>query len=297
LLARIKLFSDKVISRENNFDYLKEYIYYSVKWTSIDLFLFWSQGVRITKKISLKSLGIQLGYPVVMELPYEPNKVLSEEEIEHIKEYNTVHDLGILHLLSQKQKEEISLRKNIYKETGINCMSYDAPKIANQVLLQDYTLKKIEKGDITKDQKEEFIKTTNYQRFARTTIYIKDILQDFDPKFELPIFQDLYKRILNSIDNFSEELHVNINNTNILLSYGVGGLHSIQENEMYNSSNKEMIVSSDVVSMYPNMIINYNCIRYPEVLERYFQIKSERVVAKKQGNKKKDVFYKLILNG
>ena len=48
--------------------------------------------------------------------------------------------------------------------------------------------------------------------------------------------------------------------------------------------------------MYPNFIINYNCIRFKEVLGRYGEIKVERVIAKKAKIKSKDVFFKLILN-
>ena len=38
------------------------------------------------------------------------------------------------------------------------------------------------------------------------------------------------------------------------------------------------------------------CIRYPEVLERYKQIKDERLIAKKNKDKGKDSFLKLVLN-
>lgn len=43
-------------------------------------------------------------------------------------------------------------------------------------------------------------------------------------------------------------------------------------------------------------MINYGCLRFNEVLERYKEVKTERLIAKKAKNKAKDSFLKLILN-
>lgn len=55
-------------------------------------------------------------------------------------------------------------------------------------------------------------------------------------------------------------------------------------------------MTSDFESLYPNLIINYNCIRFPEVLKRYSEIKDERVEAKINGDRTKNLFSKRILN-
>lgn len=56
------------------------------------------------------------------------------------------------------------------------------------------------------------------------------------------------------------------------------------------------VKTSDIASLYPNIIINYNCIRFPEVLQQYLNVKTDRIIAKKAKNKAKDTFLKLILN-
>lgn len=43
-------------------------------------------------------------------------------------------------------------------------------------------------------------------------------------------------------------------------------------------------------------MLNYGCIRQPEVLNKYRHVKTERLIAKKEKNKSKDGFLKLILN-
>ena len=181
--------------------------------------------------------------------------------------------------------EEIKLRANIVSEYKLNCWSWDAPKIASEALLQDYcriTGKKV--------------KDVRNQRFEKPTLYLDRLLKGFNPEFKLPIFQKLWLDICNSQNSFSQELLVNQANTSIRLSYGIGGLHSVNENETYISCTDYQVVTSDVASLYPNLMINYHCLRYREVLERYIEVKTERLIAKKAKDKAKDTFLKLILN-
>lgn len=285
LLGAIKAFSDKAINQDDFFQELKTYKYYKKKWTDVDLFLYWSKLLRLSKKISLKSLGIQLGYPVVQELPFAPSTVLKREDLEVIRQYNGKHDLGILEMLTVRMKEDIKLRESVRKDYGLHCMSWDAPKIASEALLLDYCSK------TNKDLKE--VRNT---RFNKPTLYIRDVLKGFDPEFKLPVFKQLFSDMLNSVNEFSQEIVVNESNTCIRLTYGVGGLHSVNKNETYESGDKFQVVTSDFASLYPNLIINYKTIRFPEVLARYFGVKAERLIAKKAGDKRKDTFFKLILN-
>ena len=280
----LKYFSDKVIEGIYD-DEIKQIKYMQLYWTDIDLFLYWSKMLRISKKISLKSLGIQLGYHTVQELPYKPNTILKKEDLPKLRYYNYTHDLGILELLVSKMEEEIKLRGNILKEYGLNCWSWDAPKIASEALLKDYC-------KITNKN----IKEVRNYKFEKPIMKLGNLLKGFNPDFKLPIFKKLLINISESINTFSEEIIVNINNTSIKLTYGVGGLHSVNENEKYYSNDLIQIKTSDIASLYPNLIINYKCIRFPEVLQQYLNVKSERLVAKKIKNKPKDTFLKLILN-
>jgi hypothetical protein len=284
ICLELKYFSDKII--EDGFDDdVKQIKYMKTSWIDIDLFAYWSKMLRISKKISLKSLGIQLGYHTVQELPFKPSSILSLEDLPKLRYYNYTHDLGILELLTIKMEDEIKLRANIVKDYGLNCWSWDAPKIASEALLVDYC-------KIT----SKSIKDVRNTRFEKPQMYLNEILKGFEPEFKLPIFQNLFAEILNSTNSYSKELLVNINNTSIRLTYGIGGLHSVNENEQYYSNTNYQVVTSDVASLYPNLIINYMCIRYPEVLEQYKQIKDERLIAKKNKDKGKDSFLKLVLN-
>ena len=91
-------------------------------------------------------------------------------------------------------------------------------------------------------------------------------------------------------------------NTNILLSYGIGGLHSVNKNQHFKTDNTYQLLTSDVASLYPTLIINYRLFRYLEVVQRYSELKEERILAKHgklvgRDNDLINKFNKLVLNG
>ncbi len=284
--AFLKAFSNKVIHQDEYWEDIKWYKWTKHKWIDIDFMTYWSLQLRRQKQISLKALGIQLGYPVVQELPFPHDELLSLESLDILKHYNTVHDLGILEMLTVELTPAIQLRQLINKDYRLDCWSWDAIKIASETLLVNYC------QQTGKNEKE-----VRDSRYYNNNFHLRDILSDFSPKFELKVFQDLYERIRNSYNTFSEEILVTEGDTNIRLTYGIGGLHSVNCNEKYYSNEKQLVKTADFASLYPRLIINYRTIRFPEVLHRYSEIKDERLIAKKAKLKVKDTFLKLILNG
>lgn len=238
-LRKVKEFSNSVINDDH--DKIKFYKWFKKPWIDIDLFCFWSKMLRMSKKISLKSLGIQLGHIEVQELPFEHDKILSNDEIEQIKIYNQKNDIGIMKLLFNEMKEEISLRGYINKEYGLECWSQDAPKMASELLLKSYCEKTINLNLELKD----YINQTRKIRYDKGILYIKNILGNFDPKFELDIFKQFFDRVLNSTRDFSDSFPVNYGSTSLSMSYGIGGAHSAQKNECFKSDKDNIIITSD----------------------------------------------------
>jgi transcriptional regulator with XRE-family HTH domain len=240
ICGELKYLSDKIIGDIYD-DEISKLKWFKTNWTDIDLFCYWSKMLRISKKISLKSLAIQLGYDVVQELPYKPDSILTLEDLPKLRTYNTVHDLTITELLCSKMEEEIKLRANINKDYKLDCWSWDAPKIASEALLQDYCR-------ITRKNVNEVRK----QRFEKPVLYLGELLKNFNPDFKLPIFQKLWSDVCNSTNSFSQDLIVNHNNTSIKLSYGIGGLHSVNNNECYYTDDLIQIKTSDVALKWRN---------------------------------------------
>lgn len=292
-------------SEQEWFEFIKPYKWnnqeFSLNWTTVDLYLYWSKGLRISKKLSLKALGIQLNYPVVMELPYPHNHKVHISEIPTIIKYNSIHDIGVTKLLYENMKEQINLRKTI---KDFDAMSYDAPKIASETLLHEYC-------KVTGKDKKEVRNTRN----DKTTFYFKDYLPYVE--FKTDIFKEFYNDLRNSSNQFSKELTLCFGDKTdkskyLKISYGIGGVHSTNNNQQWNSDENTKIITSDVASLYPTLVENLSVFPFKEVQTRYNQLKTERLTnikptlkaAKKAGNAAeiqkwslRDDYAKLLLNG
>ena len=290
LALHIYKVSQTVILHEQH-PYLK-YKYHKL-YEEIDVFLLVSKGLRISKKLSLKFYAFNLDMDI-MEMPVPHNKTgLTDEDIELVKKY-VKQDVNVTKALAIKKKEEINLRIWIRKEYGLNCLSWDAPRIASELLLDNYC-------NLTKSKKDLY----EYKQEIRNRRYEKPSnikLKDFIPNifFKTKQFQELYNEVLNSVNGFNKELIVkNYDESYIKLQYGSGGIHSFNQNEKYVTTLNKKIIDVDIQSMYPNLIKNlkaFNSFFGDNLLDIYVDIIKQRVEAKKAKQTVKDTFFKLILN-
>jgi hypothetical protein len=141
----------------------------------------------------------------------------------------------------------------------------DAPKICSEYLLAKYCEKTWDK---TKGFEE-------YKREVRNSRYTPDKwrIGDYLPfvNFKTKFFQDLQEEIRNSDNTFSKEFYYENGDTKVVVSMGIGGIHIINENEHYESTNDILCIDQDVASLYPQLLDNHKFIR-PEltiVIEEY----------------------------
>lgn len=273
------------------------------KWVDIDLLLYWSKNIRIVSQLSLKSIACQLNYSVIQELPIPHDSFVKLEDIPNIIEYNSVHDIGVTKLLFKKLSQEVNLRKMVCEDYGLKAMSWDAPKIASEILLQDYCKRKynntgweiMQQIRNTKHEKESFI--------------IGEHLPMINFKTEL--FQNMFEVCQNSTDTFSYSFIVPFEKQHLKIILGQGGAHNSFEDKVFKATDTLEIITSDVTALYPTLLENLQVFKYPEVQIKYSEIKKERVETikptlqkvKKTNNRKqieeweiKDAFYKLKLN-
>ena len=291
--AEIHRAAQVIITSNDNFHEFSKYKYHKL-YEEIDVFLLISKGLRISKKISLKFYAYNLDMDI-MEMPVFHGKVgLTDDEIDLVRVY-VKQDVNVTKELALKKKEEINLRFWIRKEYGLDCLSWDAPKIASELLLDSYCKSTLPQG----------IRLYDYKKQVRDRRYIKPSnikLGDFIPDilFKTQQFQELYDRICNSYNTFSEEIIVrNPDGSNIKITLGVGGIHSVNDCDKYSSNTISTVYTQDIGSMYPTNIENYGYVS-PELgtimLNIYSDIKKQRFQAKKDKEKVKDTFLKLILN-
>ena len=189
ITKELKEFSDYVIQRKDDDDYHENIKWYKWghRWVDVDLLKYWSKKLRLSKQLSLKSLAVQLNYPVIMELPIHHTKSVKRAEIPLILEYNSVHDVGVTKLLAQRMKEDIKFRLNVQKQYNVKCLSWDSPKIATNLIKNEIE----SKGVQTKDRFGKVIQT------IRKEVCIGETLQEYsfngvykEPVIEIKVRKD-----------------------------------------------------------------------------------------------------------
>lgn len=171
-------------------------------------------------------------------------------------------------------------------------MSYDAPKIASELLLKSF----VDKVATEYDDKPTLTKQIRNRRYVPNSFLIGDYLPKIH--FDTQQFQDIYEAIQNSYDSFKYEfVFRNFNGSHIKVSIGNGGIHTIQGVEKH-VSGKKYIIDIDAGSMYPNLLKGYKFIS-PEIiecLEVFSEVIEKRMIAKKNKDATTNEILKLVLN-
>lgn len=275
---------DTLITIEHNYPLIKKWKYPNRNILQIDLFLYWSKMLRLSKKLSLKSIACQLNHGWIQELPFKPGEPIPEEQFDEVKRYN-FNDVEITKKLAKTFKDRVNLRHQIRKDYGINAYSRDDVNMGVDILLNEYC-------KLTgKDPKK-----VKDLRTIRKKIKLSEILFDnikfnqtetdclpSGKKYTCKSFYDLHQHLKNRVVKSTNEIKYSILYNNTLFDYGSGGIHGMWDGSIIEADDKYMIIDADVTSFYPALCIEYNL--YPEHLgpeytQVYKEIRDRRIKAK-----------------
>ena len=271
-------------SSEDNIEAWKKWKY-MIYFDSFDLLtMLYSNKLRV----SLKEMQVTMMYDNVQEFVTDWDTDLQEDKIDSMIEYN-INDVNSTTELLNRCKKDIDLRLAIEDEYGVRVLSKDGVNIGMKILTQKY----LEKTGLTwKDIKD--------LRSPMSVIPLKDVILPFI-KFNSPILQNVLKDMKSQVVSPGRKGYENkFVFEGLQYSVGVGGIHSVNTPECIIPKEDELLLDSDVTSLYPSMLIEYEFYPKhlgPEFLEVYSKIKEERIEAKHNGNKVKNETLKLALNG
>ena len=234
----------------------------------------------------------------------------SLDDIPKLREYNQLHDLGILRLLTDDMENAIQQRSDAIEKFGFNneCFSWDGVKLGLNILLKEYCLEyDINYNDI-KDLKTPF---------PLQGIYIKDIILKCIKFKETPIktwitvekgkeivncnsFYTLFEHLKTRTVFSTTELNYSVVFKNVKYDIKSGGLHSWHENDLVKPDLTKFIMrDKDVSSYYPTLGSEYEFVprHLPGMNKLIKKLKTLRLQYKSLGNKKDAELYKLALNG
>ena len=275
---------------------------------SIDIFLFWSKMLRLSKKLSLNTLACNINYPIIQEQPINVDKYLDINEFDIIKEHGEIN-VKKTKAIAILLKGEINLRIAAKRKYGFNCLSWDGVKLGLNILIYRYS-KRIEKDE--KDIKQ--------LRTHTESVKIKDIIFD-SVKFKYnsdikPIFYTNKSKVFTRYTSFyalleylktlevktTKEINVEVLFQDLKYDIKSGGLHSFHRAELIEPKSDEEYEDIDVSGYYPSLGSEWQVVPNhlgDEFAEELGDIKNERIDLKKKGLGKSAEanLLKLSLNG
>lgn len=277
--------SQLVIDKNSDFDLWKEYKY-ARNFLSIDLLtMLYSKALRV----SLKEMQVTMQYKNVEEFVVDWHQDLPEKDIDRLISYN-INDVESTEELLYRCKDLLELRIETEKDFGLPCLSLDRVNLGDRLL----QLKVMEKTGLNKKQLENMKSPADYVDLEKVIFpWIK---------FESPILQKKLTDMKNQ-HNVSPGRKGYINTFmfgEMKVTIGVGGIHGDNGTCIIKSNEDELLLDSDVNSLYPSLMRMYHL--YPpklkDVLGQIFpQIIDDRLEFKRTGQKNKNETYKYMLNG
>lgn len=258
---------------------------YANNFETLDLLtMLFSQKLRV----GLKEMQVTMKYSNVQEYDGDFEAPIPEEDIPKMIQYN-INDVNSTEELLYRCENDIKLRLNIEEEYGIKALNKDGVNLGMEILKTKYLEKTHKTWNDIKDLRSPCDK-----------IALNEIILPFI-KFDNPILKDLLNEMKQQVvspDRKGYNKHFLMDN--LEYSVGVGGIHSVNKPSIFIAKEDEIISDVDVASLYPSLIIEYGF--YPpnlgkEFLEVYKGIKDERIEAKHNGNKLKNLTLKLSING
>ena len=235
-------------------------------------------------RFSLKTYAARIGFKKLQDLPYNSDESLTTEQMNEVRDY-CFNDAQVTEALTNKIYKELEIRYMFSKEHDVDLMSQSDPSIAEKIFNKKYGVPYKREG-YTYDKEFIKYKAPEYLRFS------------------CDVLIDLFLKIKNNEYKLKDDgkiinIPYKVKIANTTYTIGIGGSHSKEKNIHFDSKDK-ILVDIDVVSYYPNIMMNNNYIpiNYPSsFIKDYRSFYEERLEAKLVGDKIKNQTCKIILNG
>jgi hypothetical protein len=197
------------------------------------------------KRSSLKWIQFSMDWKNIIDMPIHHSSKITKEQIPSIITY-CINDVKSTKAIMYLSKSQIDLRRNLTEEYGIDLYSASEPRISKELFLHFLS----EQTGIRKYELRQM-------RTHRGAINVKNIILPC-VNFKTATFQNLLNKF-NEVVIFPGEtkggFKYSIKYKGVKTDYGLGGIHGARSSRVYKSDDEMVIMSSDVVSYYPNLAI------------------------------------------
>ena len=235
----------------------------------------------------LKSYGTRLHAPSIQSLPYDPEDVLSVDQMDDVAEY-CINDLDLTEHLYKALLPQIKLREDMGEEYGIQFLHRSNAQMAEAIYRDEF------KGRIGKKSAPAHVRYQVPDHIKFLSLDLVGLLYELqDVKFDLA--RD--GKVILPAKTFAKPLVIGGRE----YAMGIGGLHSTSKKMYVEADGRYGIVDADVTSYYPALILNAQL--NPPNLPRgefeavYRDLVNKRLDAKGAGDMKTSDSLKIVING
>ena len=283
-VARIKAVSDAIVSSDRPAYSTCRDLGIAVpgSWDHIDL-------MRIAPgTASLKLYGARLGSRSVRDLPYRPDRILTDPEVEDVRSYCRGDLRTTLDLLGALEGE-IALRRSLGEAYGLDLRSDPDATIAERVLLREAGRPAISARRRRPDAHSFLLRDPGVSFRSEG---LRSLLGDL---LRTPFSTNAEGRVV--LPTGLEGRSVSVGGT--AYRVGIGGLHSDESRRTLRSGAGGFLEDLDVASFYPSIILSAG-LAPPGVgsgfLAAYRRILRRRLAAKGSGDRTAADSLKIVLN-
>lgn len=245
---------------------------------------------------SLKTLQGRLHGKSMQDLPYHPDTALTHEQMDHVLSYMGNDCLATENVL-EALRDPLAMRVAIGADYKRDFRSKSDAQMGEAMIK-----KRVEESTGTKVEKIDTPVGTTFQYKVPEWL-----------SFQHPTLQNIAERLRASefMVTRTDKGAIKVRSPDWLqacpvqigdmeYTMGIGGLHSTEKNRAVHSDDDYVLIDFDVASYYPAIILNsglYPRSLGPAFIDVYRNIRDDRVVAKRAGDKTKDKGLKIALNG
>lgn len=241
------------------------------------------------KSSSLKYIQYTSDWHNIQDMPIDHTEsVTTVEQLKTIAAYCRNDVASTKYIAMDKSLKQIELRGVLTKQYGVNLYSASEPRIAKELFLLFLS----QKSNIPAKQMKKL-------RTFRKSIQVRRILLPY-LNFKTPAFKKMlftFQHLIINAVNTKKAFEYKLKYRGVETKMGLGGIHGAKKG-IYEEGNGMIIMTSDVVSYYPNLAIRNKWApahlpqkEFSELYEWFFD--ERRKISKKDI---RNYVYKIILN-
>ncbi len=282
----IYTYAQSCIQKSNNNEW-QEFPEWKLHIKQIDLFKM-NHWDNAAKRSSLKWIQFSMDWDNLLDMPIEHTTIISGNNIDTIVEY-CINDVESTKEIFKKSISQISLRKELTNKFNVNLYSSSEPRIGKEIFSY-YMCKRMNINH----------RNLKKLRTPRSSIHLMNLILPYI-KFTSFEFKSLLNKFLSLVldsQNLKGSFKHSIKYKDVKIDFGLGGVHGVNQPGVYTSDDEYVIMSSDVTSFYPNLVIRNKWApgHFPADMfcEQYEWFFDERVKIPKSNPM--NYVYKIILN-